>query len=138
MVVRSDDLFLFTPKPLRRPKASIASVAFPMEVSVVWPTTVSSANAQILAPGMDASVCSRGSYASTNRRGERGQPCLTPRLIVMVYFALGAMVGVTVTSFIRPRTMFMTHGGKPSFSSTANRYGWSRLSKALAVSMKRR
>jgi len=63
------------------------------------------------------SFIKRGSYASRNRMGERGQPCLTPLLIEMV--RSGARSGETITSVRRLRTVETNQDGKPCFASVS-------------------
>ena len=138
MVLRRSDFSVFTPKPLTSPKSSISFVMVGMAVSSLWLMTASSAKAKTSAPGIEARRVRRGSYARMKRRGERGQPCLTPRCMPIVVLDRPPSLGLTWTSCMRPLTRFSTQAGMPILVSTSKRKGWSMESKALAVSIKRK
>lgn len=74
----------------------------------------------------------------TKSNGERGQPCLTP-LVMGIHVSEGwPKKGDTATLERELPTKFLNHLGKPAFVITALTQSWSMLSKALAVSSRKR
>src|SRR3954452_8768025 len=70
------------------------------------------------------------------RRGERGQPCLTPLSIGIRHDGGPPKKGATLTSWRELRTKRSSQSGKAAFWRTLRIQVWSIESKALAVSSK--
>ena len=69
-------------------------------------------------------------------RGERGQPCLTPRKMSIQMETLLPKDGATLTSEREEEMKRVTQEGKPTLLRTFRAQVWSMESKALAVSRK--
>jgi hypothetical protein len=98
----------------------------------------SSAKAKVRKLGRRRSSLRSGSKARRKRRGERGQPCLTPLSISIQTPESLPKKGETFTLLREPRTKRENQGGKPTLSITALTQSWSTESKAFAVSRRKR
>lgn len=78
-----------------------------------------------------------GSYARIKRRGERGHPCLTPRVMSIELVGVSPKKGETLTSVSEQRTNLLNQVGKAALCRTSWIQSWSIESNALAVSRRK-